>query len=364
MKRLVIFVVVIVLGVAAAMLLELTWGNVTLWLPPYRIDMSLEVALIGLVLVFALLLILARVVVEVLDIPDRVRRYRKRRLQDQRLRKLSDLTVDFFEGRFARVVKAARVIQEDEDLARQVPLALVASNALAAGAAHRLRDTVLRDDFVESLRIGAPDPAMKDSTLAALLEAEFAIDDHKGQRALAALAPLTRGDRRNVHTLRLALRANQQQGRWDEVLRIARLLENRKAIPSVLALGLKREVADAWIGLGRHQEAIELIEATLKTQWDSGLAFLYGRCEGNAKEQLIRLESWLRQQPRDAELNWAMGRLCQRQALWGKARQHLEASLRIKPMLATHLALAEVAESLSEKETAAFHWKAAAQLTS
>lgn len=361
MKRLLIFIFLIVLVVAVAMLAEFTWGNVTLWLPPYRIDMSLEVALMGLVAVFVALLILVRVVAELIDIPARVRRYRLRRRQDQRLRRLSELTVDFFEGRFARVVKASQAMKDDEELVRQVPLALVAANALAAGAAHRLRDTRLRDTLVESLRTGAEDPAMKDSTLAALLEAEFAIEDHKGARALAALAPLTRGDRRHVHTLRLSLRANQQQGRWDEVLRITRLLENRRAISPLLALGLKREVVNAWIDLGRHQEAIALIEATLKTQWDSGLAFLYGRCEGNAKDQLIRLEAWLREQPRDAELNWAMGRLCQRQALWGKARMHLETSLRIKPMVATHLALAEVAESLSEKETAAFHWKAAAK---
>jgi len=32
-------------------------------------------------------------------------------------------------------------------------------------------------------------------------------------------------------------------------------------------------------------------------------------------------------------------------------------------MAQTHVALAEIAESLSEKETAASHWKAAARLT-
>jgi hypothetical protein len=40
---------------------------------------------------------------------------------------------------------------------------------------------------------------------------------------------------------------------------------------------------------------------------------------------------------------------------------HLEASLRHRPMVQTHLALAEIAEALVDPETASFHWKAAAR---
>lgn len=363
MRGLFFFILVVGLVLASIVMFDINWGNVTLWVPPVRIDMSLQVALIAVLALFVVLVILARIVIELASIPSRVRRYRMRRLQDQRLQRLAGMMVDFFEGRFARVVKAARGMRDDRALIQEAPSALVAAQALAATAAHRMRDAALRHTLLIELRGGGAADRTSDPRLAGLLEAEFAVDDYRGHQALTALAPLTEGDRRQLHTLRLALRANRQQGRWDEVLRIGRLLENRKAISRVVATEYKREVADAWIAQGRHAQAIELIESALKREWDSGLAMLYGRCKGNSREQLQRLETWLQQQPRDAELNWSLGRICQRQALWGKARMHLEASLRFKPMAQTHVALAEIAESLSEKETAASHWKAAARLT-
>lgn len=363
MKRLIGLLFLLAAAVGAAMLMELTWGNVTLWLPPYRVDMSLQAAIIFLLLALAATLLIARLLSAVMGIPERVRRYRQRRLQEERLRTLSSLIVAFFQGRFARVVKSSRALQSDASLKKDIPQAAVATIAMAATAAHRMRDIALRDQLIADLRDAMPSRDAHDQALAALLQAEFALDDHRGAQALAALAPLTRGDRRHIHTLRLALRANHQQSNWPEVLRLARLLENRKALSSVAAAQYKRSVAQAWMKADRHLDAIELIESSLKSHWDSGLAMLYGRCEGDAKHQLAKLEEWLQRHPQDAELNWSLGRICQREKLWGKARMHLEMSLRAKPMVATHLALAEIAETLSEKETAASHWKAAAQLT-
>lgn len=364
MKRLIGLLAILALAVGVAMLLELGWGNITFWVPPYRIDMSMQAAVIGLLGLLAVTLLMIRFAAALLGIPDRVRRYRRQRQQNRRLKTLAELIVDFFEGRFARVIKASNDLKQDASLYRDVPAAAAAANAVAASAAHQLNDPVLRDTLIHELGERAIEGQPEDRTLAALLEAEFALDDRKGSRALAALAPLTKGDRRHVHTLRLLLKANQQQANWPEVLRLTRLLENRKALTPVVAVQYKRQVASAWIGVDRHADAIALIEATLRDYWDSGLAMLYGRCIGNPKEQLLRLEHWLQQHPLDAELNWSLGRICQRQKLWGKARMHLEASLRAKPMMATHLALAEIAEALNEKETAASHWKAAAQMTS
>lgn len=363
MKGLIGLLALLVAAVGLAMLMELTWGNVTLWLPPYRVDMSLQAAIMGLLFALAVTLLIARLLSSAMGIPERVRRYRQRRRQEERLRTLSSLIVAFFQGRFARVIKSSRSLQSDASLRSEIPQAMIATAAMAATAAHRMRDMPLRDKLMADLRDAMPSHDAHDQALAALLEAEFALDDHRGAQALAALSPLTRGERRHVHTLRLALRANHQQSNWSEVLRLAKLLENRKALSPVAAAQYKRSVAQAWMQAGRQQQAIELIEGSLKTHWDSGLAMLYGRGEGNAKRQLAQLEEWLQQHPLDAELHWSLGRVCQREKLWGKARMHLEMSLRAKPMVATHLALAEIAEALSEKETAASHWKAAAQLT-
>ncbi len=363
MIRLVVLIVCVVLGALAALFLEMSWGTVTLWVPPYRIDLSIQIMVLALIL-FAIAVIVAyRILAGILGIPERVRRYRQRQRQSQRLDALTSLMIDFLEGRYARAAKTSQALAKQEDLEQEVPAAVALALAIGASAAHEMRNTESRDQALALLRDHQARFRSGDQTLAALLEADFAVEDRQGARALSALTPLTRGDRRHVQTQRLALRANQLEGNWDEVLRITKLLENRRAMGPLFAARVKQQVAQAWVEAGQHAQAITLIEATVNQQWDPGLVMLYGRCLGNPKDQLVRLEQWLQREPRDAELNWALGRVCQRLQLWGKARMHLEASLRIKPLVATHLALAEIAERLSENETAALHWKAAAQLT-
>ena len=366
MRRLFGLLVLLTLAVGAAMLLQLSWGNITLWVPPYRIDFSLQAAVIGLFLALVATLMIARILSGFLELPARVQRYRRRRQQEVRLQALSQMILDYFEGRFARAIKQSNQLKDDLGLRQASAGTIAAANAITASAAHAMHDRPLRDNAIEELNrlaVGSSKDQLADqAAVAALLAAEFALDERKGQQALIALAPLTQKESRQVHTMRLALRANQQVGNWDEVLRIARLLMNRKAITPTVAIHYKQRVADAWIADGRHQEAIALIEQVLKNNWDSGLAMRYGRCEGVAKDQLTQLERWLKAHPQDPELHWALGRLCQRERLWGKARLHLETSLRVRPMVETHLALAEIAESLSENDTAALHWKAAARL--
>jgi len=57
MRRLFGLLVLLTLAVGAAMLLQLSWGNITLWVPPYRIDLSLQAAVIGLFLALVATLI-------------------------------------------------------------------------------------------------------------------------------------------------------------------------------------------------------------------------------------------------------------------------------------------------------------------
>ncbi len=363
MIRLVVLIACLVLGVLAAIFLEMSWGTVTVWVPPYRMDLSIQVVLLALILLSIAVIVIYRILSGLFGIPERVRRYRQRQRQSQRLETLTSLMIDFLEGRYARASKTAQALAKQPDLEEEVPPAVAVALAIGASAAHEMRNAESRDESLSLLRAHQARYRSGDQTLAALLEAGFAVDDRQGARALSALLPLTKGDRRHVQTQRLSLRANQLEGNWDEVLKITKLLENRRAMSPLLAARVKQQVAQAWVDAGQHAQAITLIENTVQQQWDPGLVMLYGRCLGNPKEQLVKLEQWLQREPRDAELNWALGRVCQRLQLWGKARMHLEASLRIKPLVAAHLALAEIAESLSEKETAALHWKAAARLT-
>jgi HemY protein len=55
---------------------------------------------------------------------------------------------------------------------------------------------------------------------------------------------------------------------------------------------------------------------------------LYAKCRiGDATAQLETAERWLASHAQDATLLYALGMLCERESLWGKAQTYLEASL-------------------------------------
>jgi len=134
MRRLFGLLVLLTLAVGAAMLLQLSWGNITLWVPPYRIDLSLQAAVIGLFLALVATLMIARILSGFLELPARVQRYRRRRQQEVRLQTLSQMILDYFEGRFARAIKQSNQLKDDLGLRQTSAGTIAAANAITASA--------------------------------------------------------------------------------------------------------------------------------------------------------------------------------------------------------------------------------------
>ena len=87
---------------------------------------------------------------------------------------------------------------------------------------------------------------------------------------------------------------------------------------------------------------------------------LYGKLSGGEQTaRIARAESWLRRHPDDAGLLLALGRMCFRQKLWGKAQSYLEASLSLEPGQAAHLELAHLFDQLERPEEANRHYRLA-----
>ena len=76
--------------------------------------------------------------------------------------------------------------------------------------------------------------------------------------------------------------------------------------------------------------------------------------------RIQQAEAWLEQHPSDPNLLLALGRLCRRQQLWGKARSYLEASLSVWASAIAHIELARLLTALEESEAAQRHFEAAA----
>ena len=373
-------------------------GAVSIWWSDVRIDFALSTALLLLAALALVLVWLNRWWLWLYGLPGRFRAYRSRQRDLKRVRALSDLGLDFSEGRYARVLKeAAGFDRQFEDVpgSRQAIMRWV--NAMAARAAHALSDRQARDRFMDQIEDmgtpGLPHPQLKP-----LLQAEFALDEQRGEQAVEILAPVMKSDRKHIYAMRLMLRAHEQAGQWSEVLRVVRLLENRKALheggirktkaKAFAALltqanqqvkatqavidGLTRHerhdpelaalAAKALLAFGLQDKARALLEPALKAQLDDRLLEAYAECHDDPAQQYSNLESWALGQNRTVALHWALGRLSQAQGLWGKAHVHLEHALDLRPSLKICLALGETAHEMGDEEKALAYWRRASEM--
>jgi HemY protein len=360
-------------------------GYVLVVVPPWRIDLSLNVAVLIAVLVIVGGYIAVRAAIVTVTMPARVRAFQERRAQNKARTTFADALRNYFEGRFGKAERAARTALE---LGEQPALAGV----LAARAAHGMRNYGARDNYLARAATTSGDEPLR-----LIAQAEMLLEERRYHDALEVLR---RMPQKHTAALKLELRAQQLARNWDQVLQLLPQLEKRKVFePSVVQQiwrhtyieNLKRKALDAqtlrdywtklpaeqkreariaataaqcFASLGGCADSQRIIEEALEAQWDSGLLGLYGEClAANVTEQLERAERWLKSHPRDAALLLVLGRLCAHQGLWGKAQSYLEASLSIDPTHSAHLELARLLEQTGKPEAATAHYRQALELT-
>lgn len=380
-------------GLAAAVALgaRLNDGYVQLVFPPWRAEISLNLfiaALLGLFFVFYAAL---RAVSVTLGLPKRVREYRAQRQRESASQVFQDAVRLLFEGRFGQALKKAAE-------AHGAGTAPGLSALIAARAAQRMREPAKQQYWLEHAK--TDDPRTEAATL--MLDAEMANEARRFDEALAALEKLQAKQGRHIAALRLELRARQGLGDWDGVLKLVRQLAKRDALPLEVVSEIRtqahlgniaRRVADqgqlttylralpeeergrrvvlaaarALLAQGGQAEAQKLIESVLDSlkngEWQPELVAIYGRLTGGEPmARIAKAEAWLRQHPDDARLLKALGRLCLRQRLWGKAQSYLEASLSVEASQQGHLELARLFDLLERPEEANKHYRASALL--
>jgi HemY protein len=378
-------VVLAVLAGAAALIASERGGNVVFVVPPLRVDVSLNFFLMSALVVFLLVFWAARMVQKTVDFPARVAAYQQRRSEIGSSRALREALRSLFEGRFARAERAAQVAQRLHEIAGLSAL-------VGARAAHRMHEHARRDEW---LARAADDRSVDTARLAT--SAELWTDSREAQRALDAIVDLQAGGARHIQIARVALAANLQVGRWDEVLKLVRPLAKRHALHDAAVRRLKllayreqlndarhdasvllqafeaipledrRLVEVALEGArllnlaGRGRAAADAIEVALEARWDERLLDEYARAQAlPVRERLERATAWLQRYPQDAALLRCLGLLCLREQLWGNARMYLLESLRLRVHPATSLALARLAEQTDQGSEAAVHFREAA----
>ena len=352
---------------------------------PWRVELSLILAVVLLFAGFVLGYFIVRVAVNTLNLPVYVRAFRVRQRERKGIEALVQSLQSLLEGRSARAGKLAAQAFESG-------VAPSLASLVAARAAQQMRNPELRDRWLASAR--EAEPQWRQAVAGAA--AQLLIEERRFEEARALLRELHAGGARHIATLQALLRVEQALGNQDEVVRIARVLEKRGAMPATVlrtvianaqaAIFESRaldapSVAKRWramSGQDRREPRIaaaaarasmkfgdcpgahRIIEEALAAAWNADLVRLYGECREDALARIERAEMWLKEHPRDADLLLTLGRLCMQCELWGKARSYFEASLALAPGRAVHIALADLCDRTGRIDEANRHFRAGA----
>jgi HemY protein len=137
-------------------------------------------------------------------------------------------------------------------------------------------------------------------------------------------------------------------------------------LPEVDRLHPKVARAGAVSFLAHHgdREAAEIVTRCLERTWDPELVILYAQCRtADPTRQLQTAEGWLATHSQDPVLLYALGRLCERESLWGKAQTYYEASLALEDHWRTRMALGEMQATLGRGDDANAQLAAALKLS-
>jgi HemY protein len=329
-----------------------------------------------------------RLVTRVVGLPREVRALRRRQQQERARAKHDAAVVALLEGRYGK----ARQFAEE---ALAIPHSTGLSALIAARAALETRDFAAAAALLA--RPAAQTPSLAVPRL--MQEAEMKLEQSRPLEALVTLQALKKEAGSHTAALRLELRALQGAGRYAEIPPLVDQLVKRKAygpqegeylraaahageletrahdpaglraywskladadqrIPKIARAG-----ARSFIALGGDREAAEILVRSLERNWEPDLVLLYAECgTPDATKQLEQAERWLAQHDQDASLLYALGRLCVRAQLWGKAQTYFEASLALDDAYQTHVALGELLGRLGRHDEANGHLAAALKL--
>lgn len=246
----------------------------------------------------------------------------------------------------------------------------------AAQAAHELGAFEERDQFLSQAR--QADPAAKLSI--ALLQARLQMAAEQWRSALDALLEIYAEAPKHPLLAQRLWRCHEALGDWQALTELAPKLRKAKAMNDEALEALERRAwrrrIKAAEGLGAWEQAPRklkqdpelvlaaarkmsagddlgaaeaLLRETLGRTWSNDLLHLYGSIRSPQPEkQLAAVQGWLRKRPDDGELLLAAGRIALMNADWAKAREFLEASLRINATPTVQAELGRLLTALGE----------------
>lgn len=369
------------LAAAGAWLAGNNQGTVTLFLSPYRVDLSLNLVVL-IVLSIVLVVVLAQQALSALfSLPRQAQRWRLQQKERAAHAALLDAISHFMAGRFLRARKSAQIALDKEALMQASGLSLdhavslrTVAHIMAAESAHALQDKALRQHHLAQAVVqaqqGTPSERQTLTEGAQLRAARWLLDDRDAQASLARLQELPPAVGRRMVAMRLLLKASRLAGQPAQALDTAVLLAKHRAFTPAAADSLVRGLILDWLSHVHDTDGVQklwqklsplqrkmpdvLAQTALRfmalggdpataRQWLEPLwaplqsmgaehaalqkarvvralvACLPDAQSPDARSWLARAESLQQAQPRDPHWQYLAGMVCLRHQLWGKA---------------------------------------------
>ena len=201
-------------AVAMALFAGNNQSSVTWFWSPYRVDMSLNLALVLLFLAFVLLYAALRALAVLLQMPHQARRWRMQQKERGMNQSLLEALSHLQAGRFLRARKSALAALSTEQSLREAKAGLpygerlnATAHLIAADASHALQDAALRDKHWQQALDVLPIPGntqdMEIREGAQMRAARWALDDRDAAESIRRLGELPLGAGRRTIALRI-----------------------------------------------------------------------------------------------------------------------------------------------------------------
>ncbi len=258
-------------AVAAALLAGDNQGTVTLFWPPHRIDLSLNLVLLLLAGAFIMVHLALRALSALFAMPNQARRWRSQQRERALFVAVLDALLHLVAGRFLRARKAAQLALTQEELmdkgAGAVPYLgrlRTMAHLLAAESAHSLQDKDARAlHFQQAMQVSGHRDAAEAREGVQLRAARWAMDDRDAPAALKWLDELPQGAARRTAALRLRLKAARMAGQTATALDTARLLAKHRAFTETAARSILRGLITELVRATRDTAQLEKVWSDL-----------------------------------------------------------------------------------------------------
>ena len=311
MKTAIGLVALVAVAVGAALLVGSNQASVTFFWSPYRMDVSLNLFLLVLALVFVALHLAWRGLGGLFDLPREARRWRMRQQERAMHGSLLLAQSQWMAGRFlrARALALAAIeherilsrLQTDEDPGpAHAPEVRHLAHLVVAECAHALQDRAVRDQHAHLALQVASQMTRGSATASAALDAvhlnaaRWSLIDREPTNAMLWLAKLPLGSVRRTVALRLRLKAARLSQDHRVALETARLLAKHGAFAAEPARSLVRgllqsvlsdchdqgQLVKVWQGLDVSEQtmpevAVHAAQRLLVVQGEPGLALAW-----------------------------------------------------------------------------------------